>query len=119
MGAGIALEIDKRNKGLKDWLISYINSHDISCPIIIPSYDKNKRLILNLITKENYWNKPDYHTITHCISRMADFCKGHSVKHLAMPKIGCGLDRLSWNRVKEIIIEEFKDIDIEIIVRYL
>lgn len=32
-----------------------------------------------------------------------------------MPKIGCGLDRLQWDKVKEIIINTFKDIDLEIV----
>lgn len=50
---------------------------------------------------------------------MRDFCKCVDVKYLAMPKIGCGLDRLQWSKVREIIKEEFKDLDIEIEVRYL
>lgn len=33
-----------------------------------------------------------------------------------MPKIGCGLDRLEWNKVKDIIGEVFKDIDVGICV---
>lgn len=41
------------------------------------------------------------------------------VKYLAMPKIGCGLDRLQWGKVKEIICEVFKDMDVEILVCYL
>ena len=33
-----------------------------------------------------------------------------------MPLIGCGLDRLQWEKVSEIVQEVFKDIDIEIVV---
>ena len=36
-----------------------------------------------------------------------------------MPKIGCGLDKLQWGKVREIIKEEFKDVDIQIEIRYL
>lgn len=75
--------------------------------------------VLNLVTKKRYWNKPTYKTITKCIRDMRDFCKCVDVKYLAMPKIGCGLDRLQWSKVREIIKEEFKDLDIEIEVRYL
>lgn len=34
-----------------------------------------------------------------------------------MPKIGCGLDKLDWTAVREIIREMFADTDIEILVR--
>lgn len=33
-----------------------------------------------------------------------------------MPKIGCGLDKLEWDKVEEIIKETFKDCDIDILV---
>ena len=50
---------------------------------------------------------------------MAFMCKQFNIKKLAMPKIGCGLDRLQWSKVRENIKEAFKDIDIEIVVKYL
>ena len=34
---------------------------------------------------------------------MVGMCKEFNIKYLAMPKIGCGLDRLQWGKVKEII----------------
>lgn len=50
---------------------------------------------------------------------MACLCRKLNIKYLDLPKIGCGLDRLSQAKVREIIKEEFKDLDIEIEVRYL
>ena len=50
---------------------------------------------------------------------MALLCKELEIKYLGLPKIGCGLDRLQWGKVREIIKEEFKDLDIEIEIRYL
>lgn len=40
---------------------------------------------------------------------MAEYCNRHNVKYLAMPKIGCGLDKLQWGKVEEIILEEFEN----------
>ena len=37
-------------------------------------------------------------------------------KKIAMPVIGCGLDRLEWSKVSEIIKEVFECTDIEILV---
>lgn len=41
------------------------------------------------------------------------------IKYLGIPKLGCGLDKLQWKKVKEIIEEVFSDMDIEIEIRYL
>lgn len=119
MGKGIAVEFDKRFRGMKRWLKEIVSVYDMNFPKTIPAIDKNKRVIFNLITKRNYWGKPTYETIEKCIIEMANYCLRHEIKYLAMPKIGCGLDRLQWGKVREIIKEEFKDLDIEIEVRYL
>ena len=37
-------------------------------------------------------------------------------KKIAMPVIGCGLDRLDWSKVSDIIKDVFSDTDIEILV---
>lgn len=39
--------------------------------------------------------------------------------YIAMPKIGCGLDKLEWSKVKAIIEEVFAGTDIEILICYL
>lgn len=46
-----------------------------------------------------------------------DIVKVYGIKKLAMPQIGCGLDRMDWNNVKEMILHIFQDIqDLEILV---
>ena len=38
---------------------------------------------------------------------------------IAMPRIGCGLDRLKWSQVRSLIEEEFKEVEnLDIIVCY-
>lgn len=119
MGKGIAVQFDKEFRGMKSWLKSMIIANDYTFPKTIPAISKNKRVVFNLITKKNYWGKPTYITIEKCINEMAEYCKRHDIKYLAIPKIGCGLDRLSWGKVREIIYNSFEELDIEIEVRYL
>ena len=38
------------------------------------------------------------------------------ITKLAMPKIGCGLDRLQWDKVYDIICDVFKDTDVDILI---
>ena len=72
--------------------------------------------VFNLITKKVYYGKPTYESITASIIEMKKICVLQNIKYLAMPKIGCGLDRLSWGKVREIIQNVFNDTDIEIVV---
>lgn len=59
--------------------------------------------IFYLITKEKYWHKPTYNTLKSSLISMKNYCHDHSITEVSMPKIGCGLDRLSWEKVKSII----------------
>jgi len=120
MGAGIAVEFNRRFKGMKDYILGYTSKYEIKFPtVMVWNTPDEDRIVFNLITKLNYWNKPTYKQITHCIVEMKNICRLRKVKYLAMPKIGCGLDRLKWEKVREIIEETFKDLDIEIVVCYL
>ena len=46
-------------------------------------------------------------------------CEKENITKIAMPKIGCGLDKLNWNDVSSAIKEIFADSQIEIVVCYL
>ncbi len=75
--------------------------------------------VFNLITKDKYYNKPTYLTLESSLISMKHHIERYQIKYLAMPKIGCGLDRLEWEEVRKIIINLYEDIDIEIRVCYL
>lgn len=72
--------------------------------------------VFNLITKRNYWDKPTYEAMQNAIDSLFICAKNNRVTHLAMPKIRCGLDRLDWDRVSEMIQKRFWDEDIDILV---
>lgn len=72
--------------------------------------------VFNLITKEWYYNKPTYETLTHCLEEIKERMIQLNITKLAIPKIGCGLDRLQWNVVEQIIKGVFANTDVEIVV---
>lgn len=72
--------------------------------------------VFNLITKAKSSGKPTLKSLQKSLDIMKDIVIANNIKHLAMPKIGCGLDRLNWDDVSEYIQEIFKDVDIEILV---
>ena len=116
MGKGIVVEFNKRfdmkNK-LQTKYPDYISewSHK--------KYDSDCILedrVFNLITKERYFHKPTYKTLTGALMKCREICLENNIMKIAMPVIGCGLDRLEWSRVSEIIKLVFKDTDFEILV---
>lgn len=68
----------------------------------------------NLVTKEKYWHKPALDALQEALYAMS--YHPYPLKKIAMPKIGCGLDRLKWQDVERIIKEVFANTDIEILV---
>lgn len=72
--------------------------------------------VLNLVTKVNYYDKPTLMTMRVALTKCRMVCKINGIRKIAMPKIGCGLDRLKWDDVQKIVSEVFENTDIEIVV---
>ena len=58
----------------------------------------------------------NYKILRKDIAKMRDIAIQEGIMQIAMPKIGCGLDKLSWPQVREILKTEFANTDIEIFV---
>lgn len=116
MGKGIVVEFNKRfnmKRKLQSKYPDYINEWNrrkwsFNCIL----EDK----VFNLITKERYFHKPTYDSLYGALNLMKFISIQKSITKIAMPIIGCGLDRLQWDKVSEIIKEIFKDTDIEILI---
>ena len=107
MGAGIAVPIAKKfhiRDGLK--------RDKFGCPDCVKTGK-----VYNLITKKKYYGKPTYETLRHSLMRMEQQIQNKV--SIGMPKIGCGLDRLQWCEVRNIIHDVFKNRNITIIVCYI
>ena len=72
--------------------------------------------VFNLVTKAKCFQKPTYESLTEALEMMRDKIISLKINNLAMPMIGCGLDRLQWLRVIKIIENVFMDTDINILI---
>lgn len=72
--------------------------------------------VFNLVTKKKCYHKPTYESIEAALETMKDIMDFNSTTKIAMPKIGCGLDRCDWDTVYDIICEVFEDTDVEILI---
>lgn len=119
LGAGIAKEFAKR--GVKealqtDTFYSFLIDKVGKCLV---TFATDWKAEYNLVTKEKYWYKPTYETLRTSLEAAKAYClipsQSETVK-LAMPRIGCGLDKLQWGKVKQIIEDVFNDMNVEILV---
>lgn len=77
------------------------------------------RIVYYMVTKEFYYNKPTLESFTLSLIALRDMAIKHEVKTISMPRIGCGLDKLNWYIVKELIRKTFDKTCIKINVYYL
>ncbi len=73
----------------------------------------------NLVTKQRYFHKPTLETLRQSLEDFREQIFELDLPNIAMPKIGCGLDKLRWEDVREVIQKVFGETGIEIIVRFL
>lgn len=106
MGAGVALAI--KNK-FPDVRLALQSNPKIGDVILTGK-------IINLFTKQRFYDKPTMDDFIRTIHNLHMFCIDNNITHLAMPKIGCGLDRLKWNEVESLLFSVFKLTNISILV---
>ena len=114
MDAGIALHFNKKFKLRK--LLRKKSVTELAHPTCIKVEGTH---VFNLITKEKYYHIPTYEDITESLKEMKAQMLKENITRLAIPKIGSGLDKKEWEKIKEIIQNVFNDTDIEILVCYL
>lgn len=115
MGKGIAVEFNKRfdmkNKMLErypDGFTDMDGCYEFGCELV----DN----VFNLVTKRRYFDKPTYKSLEQALYFMKIIVEHEKIRKIAMPVIGCGLDKLEWSKVRELIMKMFDDLDVEILV---
>ena len=116
MGKGIAVEFNRR--------FDMKNKLKAHYPEYLSQWQREKKRsgcilagrVFNLITKERYFQKPTYETVRGALACMRALCAEKGIRRVAMPVIGCGLDRLEWEQVSAVIQDVFADTDVEILV---
>ena len=114
LGAGVAKGIDKNY----DMALKLFMDYPLP-PDSVDAYIGKALLVenvFNLVTKGHWREKPTYDNLKNALLDMKQQCLDEGITKLAMPKIGCGRDKLSWVDVSDIISEVFDDTDIEILV---
>ncbi|KAM6370267.1 ADP-ribose glycohydrolase OARD1 isoform 1-T1 [Pluvialis apricaria] len=110
MGAGIAVLFKKKFGGVQELLDQQKKTGEVAV------LQREDRYIYYLITKKKVSHKPTYESMQKSLEAMKAHCLNNGVTDISMPRIGCGLDGLDWNKVSAILDQVFEDTDIKITV---
>lgn len=56
-----------------------------------------------MVTKRYSAGFPEFKDFKETLKKLPEYCERLTIKDLAIPKIGCGLDTLSWERVMKVL----------------
>ncbi|XP_027602849.1 ADP-ribose glycohydrolase OARD1 isoform X1 [Pipra filicauda] len=110
MGAGIAVLFKKKFGGVQELLDQKKKTGEVAV------LQRDDRYIYYLITKQKVSHKPTYESMRKSLEAMRAHCLHNGVTDISMPRIGCGLDGLQWDKVSAILGEVFENTDIKITV---
>lgn len=74
--------------------------------------------VFNLVIKELAHDKLNIDDLKKSLEDLKICLMYTDVKYLAIPKIGCGNNKLDWDVVKPMIIDVLKDVDMELLICY-
>lgn len=110
MGAGIAVRFKRQFRGVES--LKDQNKQVGECAVL----SRGNRFIYYLITKRRYRDMPEYCSLRQSLEDMKRHCLSNGVNKVSMPRIGCGLDKLEWEQVSQILTEVFESSNISITV---
>ena len=113
MGKGIATQFKKRFKNVNNLKNQMVETGGVA---VLEVEKPQPRFIYYLVTKKKYYKKPTYKTLRSSLTKMRDHMKDNNVTKISMPLIGCGLDKLEWDRVSTMLEEIFEDCNVDITV---
>ena len=77
---------------------------------------QNKNFTYYLVTKQVSHDKPKVEDLKSCLIKLKRHCMTNNITKLAIPKIGCGLDKLNWYDVEQLINTIFRNTKIKFLV---
>ncbi len=106
LGAGIAAKLESEYNIRRE----LANTNSFGCyryPDCLVVF-RGDLAIFNLVTKKDRWDTPSYENLEGALIMMKDDMAAHGITDIYVPQLGCGKDRLEWNKVKSLLQKLFK-----------
>lgn len=116
MGTGIAVQFNKHFNVKENLKRRYKNVFAGWDNSLEKGFCIQDGRVFNLVTKRHYSHKPTTAIMRNALFDLRTQVREQKIRLLAMPKIGTGLDKMSWEVVRSMIVEVFKGEPIAILV---
>jgi len=113
LGAGIAKQFNEVYN-MREKLADYFPIEDLGD--FKDGYSLLVDNVFNLVTKNRAYEKPTYMSLHEALEEMKEYVVNMKITKLAMPRIGCGLDKLEWDNVLEMICDIFENVNVDILI---
>ena len=114
MAKGVAKQISSAYPCIKPTLKS-IETLIVGSSVSVSLPWENKS-VFNLVTKPQFFDKPTFYDLSRSLNCMKQQLLQKGINAIAMPKIGCGLDKLKESRVFSLICDIFEKTNIKIFI---
>lgn len=120
MGKGIALQFKKAYHNNYKAYVDACKRKEIEIGKLYVVKDSNlnsgEKYIINFPTKKDWKNPSEYSFINEGLDDLIRVIKELNIKSVAMPPLGSGNGGLDWTKVRRIIEEKLKNLEVEIFV---
>ncbi|KAH8370621.1 hypothetical protein KR093_004349, partial [Drosophila rubida] len=107
MGAGIAVKFKEVYGKLDELRAQKAGSGEVAV------LKDDQRYIYYLVTKPQSWGKPTYASLQSSLEQMREHMLKNDINKLAIPRIGCGIDGLEWDKVSALLNQVFGQEQVE------
>jgi len=108
MGGGIALEVVQRYPEIDLTLGRYVKAYGNRC-FYIPIDLYNHFVIISFPTKHHYKNDSCIKLIKKSTKELVEIVDKYKLNTIALPKVGCGLGRLNYDKQVKPILSKYLD----------
>ena len=120
MGKGIALQFKKAFPNNYKAYVEACKKNEIKIGSLFVYRDSNmisgQKIIINFPTKTT-WRKPsEYDYIEKGLNNLIEIIQKYEIKSIAIPPLGAGNGGLEWEKVKKILNDKLRHVEIDIFI---
>ena len=111
MGKGLALAFKTKYPAHFANYQRACKSGEMTTDKVLAYQEKNGPMIICLATKDDWRDSSKIEYVSAGLDDLANQIKALGIRSVAIPKLGCGLGGLDWNRVRPLIAEKMSSLD--------
>lgn len=111
MGKGLALTFKTKYPAHFENYKRACQNGEMTTEKVLAYQEKGGPMIICLATKDDWRDSSKMEYISAGLDDLANQIKALGIRSVAIPKLGCGLGGLDWNKIRPLIVEKMSAID--------